>query len=575
MAEKHTDQLAKKSILTTLLLITILPAFIMGQLLTIVSGFNTSKNMKTEAEKGVRSTAYAIRTAMELLGAEDVHIDEAGDLIIGGKNFSKNQDLLDGFVEGTTMEATIFWGDTRMATTLVSKTTGERIVGTQATPEIATAVLAGEDIFTTTVLETKNYYAYYTPLRDQNSEIVGMIFVGSRANATLNAIIATSMQLFGVGCFMMVFCFLSGFITSKKMTRGLNSVSKSLSNMASGVLEIDIPDTMVARKDEFGVMGRSLVTLNDNLNKIMSNIRVHADNVLNSGETLNTMALSSSGHTDEISHAVDDISQGAIHQATDVEEASFKISEMGELIEEIVALIDNLEETSKTMEAAGNQSTIIMDELTKSNDQTADAIKKISNNVEATDESVDRITEAVALISAIADQTNLLSLNASIEAARAGEAGKGFAVVATEIQKLSVESNASTVRISEAIAELSANSKNSMTVMAEVNEKLGEQQQKLEETKAMFTNVSEGISTSRNGTAEIQTRAKSVDEARAMVIDIVSNLSAISEENAASTEETTASMAELNETINQLAHSANDLKDLALTLDEETKFFKI
>ena len=181
----------------------------------------------------------------------------------------------------------------------------------------------------------------------------------------------------------------------------------------------------------------------------------------------------------------------------------------------------------------------------------------------------------MALISAIADQTNLLSLNASIEAARAGEAGKGFAVVATEIQKLSVESNASTVRISEAIAELSANSKNSMTVMAEVNEKLGEQQQKLEETKAMFTNVSEGISTSRNGTAEIQTRAKSVDEARAMVIDIVSNLSAISEENAASTEETTASMAELNETINQLAHSANDLKDLALTLDEETKFFKI
>ena len=190
--------------------------------------------------------------------------------------------------------------------------------------------------------------------------------------------------------------------------------------------------------------------------------------------------------------------------------------------------------------------------------------------MEATDQSVTKITEAVDMITDIASQTGLLSLNASIEAARAGEAGKGFAVVATEIQHLSQESEDSALKITEIVKRLSEDSRNSMLVMKEVMERLQEQQDKLNETISKFQNVRDGITSSREHTGQIHIQAQQCDHDRNEMLDIVQNLSAISEENAASTEETTASMQELNSTIMLLADSAVKLKELAVALEENT-----
>jgi len=196
-----------------------------------------------------------------------------------------------------------------------------------------------------------------------------------------------------------------------------------------------------------------------------------------------------------------------------------------------------------------NQAMKIMDELSVSNDKTTEAVLGVAKNVEATDESVKMITEAVELITNVAAQTNLLSLNASIEAARAGEAGRGFAVVATEIQKLSEESNASARRISEIIAGLAADSKASLSMMETVKTRLKEQQEKLDETKSEFGGVASGIQATREDAGRINDEAVSCDSARGAVVDVIQNLSAISEENAASAEQTTASMEELTANI--------------------------
>ena len=179
------------------------------------------------------------------------------------------------------------------------------------------------------------------------------------------------------------------------------------------------------------------------------------------------------------------------------------------------------------------------------------------------------------LISSIASQTSLLSLNASIEAARAGEFGKGFAVVASEIQKLADESSRSAQTITDIISSLLEESEMTVEIMKEVGAIIAEQRNKIEDTQSHFVDVTEGINSSREDTTMIEERTHVCDESRKTVVDVIANLSAISQENAASAQETTASMEELSATINLLAEAANSLKGLSDQMNEDIQFFKL
>ena len=175
----------------------------------------------------------------------------------------------------------------------------------------------------------------------------------------------------------------------------------------------------------------------------------------------------------------------------------------------------------------------------------------------------------------MASQTSLLSLNASIESARAGEAGKGFAVVASEIQKLSSQSDSTASKIQEIITDLQNDSKETLEVMRSTEVLVREQYEKLAATKERFKEVGNGINVSKHGTDVIKGNAQVCDSSRVTVVDVISNLSAISEENAASTQQTTSSMQELNATINILAETAAKVKEVSDQLNEDMKYFKM
>lgn len=564
------------SIIIQLLAMALVPLVILGAVCVITAGKSLREGLQEEALTQMKATCVAAKAAYDNMNDGDYYLDENDDLMKGDYNITQSESGIDALTEGMNSDITIFFGDTRRATSLKDIATGNRIIGTQASAQVSETVLKGQEYSATDLMVNgKNYYAYYIPLKNPDGSIVGMVFAGE-PSASIDQFI-TSKIILVTGAVMVVLLIAIAVVVlvSISIVKAVKKAQEAIDNLAKGNLAYTVDSVILNRKDEIGDMGRGVKECIISLRDIVCGIQEHSREVLASGDNLETVATRSSQNAAEIAHAVDDISQGAVSQAEEIEDANTKINDMGQIIEQIVESIANLNEISAGMQDNGRQASQIIGELSKSNDRTVDAIQSVARTVEATDESVKKISEAVEMITSVAEQTNLLSLNASIEAARAGEAGKGFAVVASEIQKLSEESNSSAQRITTIIMGLAEDSKNSMEMMTEVKKILQEQQEKLDVTKQQFEQVTSGILTSRENTVSVNNQARECDDSRESVVGIIQNLSAISRENAASAEETTSTMQDLNETMERLSESSKELKKLAVSLDQSTHFFSL
>ena len=572
---KDSDKSKFISIRWRLIAVSVIPLIVISTFITLISINTIKSGMVSTALSGLKSTVVAFDAGINALNDDDYYLDDNNDLWKGDFNLTEHEEFIDSFTVGTNTDVTVFYGNTRRATSLKDKS-GQRIIGTDALKEVSDTVLKGNDFSSSnTLINDENYYTYYMPLTNPDGEIIGMLFAGEPSASVDIRLQNSIISVVSIAAIGIIISVIICFLITRRIARAITYTSDAVGSLAKGDLTINVNPVILKRNDELGLMGQGVENLIKKLNASIGNIKEISGSLLSSGNNLEDMASQTSQTSTDISSAVEDISKGAVSQAEDVETATGEVSKMGELIEQITENIGNLSESSSVMQSAGEESSKIMQELSNSNDLTVAAVDRIAKNVEATDISVSQITEAVNLITDIASQTKLLSLNASIEAARAGEAGKGFSVVATEIQQLSEQSNSSAQKITDIVSRLSSDSQNSMEVMKEVKIRLDEQQNKLNETKQKFSEVIAGIINSREGTEKINEQAANCDDARRTIVDIVQNLSAISQENAASSEETTASMVELNSAISVLAESATSLKELAVSLEESTSFFQI
>lgn len=564
------------SMLKRILLIAIIPALAMALVCSIFGAISIGSGMQKEVFSGLQATCASVSQIYDAMNNGDVLIGKDGRIYKGMYVVSGNYEIVDNIKNDTGVDVTIFYRDTRIATSIVSKETGDRLIDTQASEEVIAEVLEGGNAYEAPniMIDGTEYYGYYIPWKNSNGDIIGMIFAG-RNSAEQNAfIIQKCLALGGMAVFVLIISAIVSIFFARDISFGVKIAEKVIAEMVRGNLNVTIHPKALKRADEVGAMNRALEKFITEMKSIMANIKSSAEILLDSGNSLDEMATRTNETTGEISRAIEDISRGAISQAEEIESASVQIGNMGNKIEEIVGSVAHVGSTLQQMKKDSDESTVIIAELGASNDKTTEAIQRIDKQVHATNDSVQMIRQAVEIITSIADETSLLSLNASIEAARAGEHGRGFAVVASEIQKLAEQSNASAQSIEKVIDELLVESETTVKVMEEVSVTIAEQQTKLNETKEKFSNVTEGVNATDSETIAIKERTKSCDDSRAVVVDIISNLSAISEENAASTEETTASMQELNATITLLADAAGNLKDLSEGLSKDMEFFK-
>ncbi|MBR6222970.1 MAG: cache domain-containing protein [Lachnospiraceae bacterium] len=553
------------------------PLLVLAVLLTVVGSLEIKRGIEQEAFDKLKVTTKALEAWADTYSKGDYSVDVSGNLLKGGANMTRNVELLDELVEGQDIDVTIFFDKTRRLTTLIDEQTGERIVGTDAGDEVyETVVKKGEDFQAKNLtINGKKYCAYYVPIVNKDGQNVGMFFAGMQTaemekfiNKTVSQLILLAVIVTLIALVVIIF----GVLSIKK---ALKASSEAVDALSQGDLQVEIDPAALTRNDELGDVAREVAALRDKLIEVISEVKNSTVVLNDSGMDLNQMASESGLTAEDISHAVEGISEGAVTQASEIETASGHISDMGDMIGEIVNGVTSLNDTSDDMESSRDSAMRIIDELTESNQETLSAIQNIDTQIKVTNESATKIGEAVRIITAIADETNLLSLNASIEAARAGEAGRGFAVVASQIQKLAEQSNEASARIASIIDNLLMESGKTVEIMSEVQTIVNAQSERIEKTKTEFEAVSGGIEESRVGTGNIKRQTEVCDKARSEIVDIINSLSAISEENAASTEQTNASMEELSATINILASSAQNLLQLAKDLEADISFFKL
>ena len=365
--------------------------------------------------------------------------------------------------------------------------------------------------------------------------------------------------------------FLTVFVIAS-VQKSIRGFEKTLKLISDGDMTAK---ASINKRDEFAVFGKSLNQMTDKLTSVLNSVINVSQEVNSSGGKLKDMAESTSQTSSQIDLSISGIAQGASAQAEDVEQSTSKITDLGYLMDTMVHDITELDNTASNMKEAGDEALSILNALSHSNENMTEGIHKISDQISTTNDSVKKIEEAVSLISSIASQTNLLSLNASIEAARAGEAGRGFAVVASEIQQLAEQSNRSADTIYQVISNLTKEFRETMNVMDEVQSATNDQNQKLNETKEQFGIVNNGISQSKEKAALLKESVDACNEVCLTVSQLMMNLSAISEENAASTTETATSMQILNETISELLRESEKLMDISSQLESEIRFFKV
>ena len=380
------------------------------------------------------------------------------------------------------------------------------------------------------------------------------------------------------GVIVLLLCNIIGFIVALKLVKPIERTTREASRLADlDFTAMESGKSLLTRnrKDETGVMNRAISTLQQELAHVTTDINEQCEKLHGSAgsmaqsvdETLNTV--------EQVEKAVNEIAQGATSQAQETQTATEQVIVMGGMIEETGVKVEELRENARKMRGASEQAMEILVALGEVNQQTKDAIAVIAKQTDVTNESAMKIKMAVDIITDIAEETNLLSLNASIEAARAGEQGRGFAVVAGQIQRLAEQSNESAQQITAIIELLIQETQRSVQTMADVKAVIEKQDENVNLTERAFGDVQEGITQSIESIKTIAQRTEELDQARVKVVDVVQNLTAIAQENAASAEETSASATEMSAIMESIDSNARSLNEVADRLHDTIAQFKI
>lgn len=559
------------------LVCSLLPLVLLGAIVILVAATIMKGAIIQQVENSLRGTATATQAAYDQNTGSYLETKN-GDVWKGSYNISQSDNLVDTIKEESGMEVTFFYGNKRIMTSAKDKD-GNRILQSEAGEKIQKEVLgAGHEYFSENVsIEGTMYYGYFTPVYqpDDKSTPIGMVFAGSPKQETFRSVIKIISTIIAIVVFVTIVCVIVVSICASSITKALKVGIASVQQVSAGNLQLTISDKLARRKDEIGDLSRAIRKLQQELLGIISGIKNSTDSLRDSSDSLEQTAHQTFHSIENVKETMDGITEGADRQAEDIKKASFNVNNMGNLLLETGQEAEDLGNGADSMKKASDHTSEIVHQLRVISDEVHQAVETIAQQTKQTNASAQKIREASRFISEIAEETNLLALNASIEAARAGEAGKGFAVVASEIQKLAEQTNSASGNIEEIVEALLNDSELVVETMTNAQGIITQQNDFIEGTEGSVATVMNEIEHSVSSIRSIESRMKELECARKEIMQVFKAMSDIATHNVSDTEKTNTALGAMTADFKNIEQSTESLRTMADALANHIQNFQV
>lgn len=420
------------------------------------------------------------------------------------------------------------------------------------------------------VIDGNAYYGYYIPIMN-DGRITAVAFAAERKNDITDALreievvflicAAGIVLLFGAICF-----FLSRALSSRMKETGAR-----VNALAEGDLSAQKESHSIVREIRNLLLNTS--QMQRNLAQVIGGVQEVSGELLNSIRQVAEGSNATMEQAEQISQAVDQLSAAAEEMAENVQNISDRMDEIGAAVNDISASAGQLQKDSEEMQDNSRKAGEGMEKIMTGSSRSVESVDTITSKIHETNDYIEKIDEAVALIFSISGQTNLLSLNASIEAARAGEAGRGFAVVAEEIRKLSEQSAAGAEQIKELAQGITEKSGETVEQADVVKDIIREEQDYIIATREQYQQLEQSIRHSAEEIRKIAGETRHLSQQKEDILGNIGSLSAISEENAANNQQVNANIEEILTQIQTVGANCDKMKQISGELENSVAYF--
>ncbi len=533
--------------------------------------------MYTQTKSSLKSGALAAMNLYTSQGYGDYDLKQDGN-VWRGMNFNVSQEtsVVDSLKQQTGMDITFFYQDTAVMTSICNEE-GLRWIGMTAGENIRRYTLGqGAQLWYRNIeIDGNMCHAYIIPIVQPSAGTVTGALMASIPTDGLDHMmeryILTS-ALVSAAVLAMVGAFIFRYIGG--LTKLLHNVRRVLLKVSEGDLS-DNRLTEIKSKDEFGELASGTEKLRNKVGNLLNDIQAGMLQLTEAAEKLSGMLKQNVLAAREMNDSVGQIHGKANSQKTAAQNASSDVETTRSAIDQMLRQLDDVTLLSGNIAGLSQNSRNILDELSDSSKESREAVKEISRQVAVTNESVQQIKSVTDYITNIAEETNLLALNASIEAARAGAAGKGFAVVALEIQKLAEESNHSASKIGENIRSLVEKTDGIVKVMGSIENALQHQEENVDKTKRLFEEMDRDITQITEKESDMQVNVSSMNRAKDNMSHMISDLSESAVDNANLSKNAAEVTEQMMREIENLENLTMDLSKLANRLDENLHAFLV
>lgn len=552
-----------------------IPMLVYGILLLFIGLIQFESGMYKETRNSLKSNALAAMSLYNSQGYGDYALKADGN-VWRGMNFNISQEtgIVDELKEQTGVDITFFFGDTAVMTSVTNEG-GDRWYGMKAGANITNYTLnQGAQLWYRNIeIDGKMCHAYLIPIVQPGDGTVTGAMMASLPTEEFDGIIKRYVMI-SVVIALVVLLAVGGFIYwyIGGLTKVLHNVREVLSKVSNGQFE-DERLSENKRGDEFGDLASCTERLRLKIYDIMNDIRRGTLKLTETVERLNRTSESTTQAAVSMSESVEQIASTADRQQSGTTQAAQDVEATKQAIEEMLVQIEGINQISRDMEDMSKESADILHDLEESSKKAQDTVQEIRNQTDTTNESVKQIKSVTEYITNIAEETNLLALNASIEAARAGDAGRGFAVVAQQIQKLAEESNHSAAQIGENIKDLVERTEENLAAMNLIGEVLKSQEDKVTRTKDIFGELDRSINMVTDKENNMQQNIRSMNRAKDNMSNVIEELAQSSMTNVGTAQVTAEAAGQMQEEIKGITELSSDLTGLAEDLNQNLQSF--